>query len=135
VSILLDTGVLYAYYDRSDSWHARVGALVRSHAGGLLVPAPVIPEVDHLIGHRLGARARQVFYQGLSDGAYLIVDLPHDRYDDVGAVDRRFQDLELGFVDAAIVVLAGVTGVRRIATSDRRDFEPVAKAYGLELLP
>jgi predicted nucleic acid-binding protein len=135
VPVLLDTGVLYAYYDRSDQWHRRAVGVIRANAGGLIVPAPVIAEVDHLVGHRLGAKARQAFYRGLSDGAYLIADVPHDRYDDVAVVDRRFPDLALGFVDAAIVVLAEATGVRRVATSDRRHFEPLAAAYALELLP
>ena len=133
--VLLDTGIVYAYYDRSDTWHARATAIARAHAGGLIVPAPVVPEVDHLLGRRFGAKARHAFYNGLTDGAYLIADLPHDRYDDVAAVNRRFADLEPGFVDAAIVVLADVTGVRTIATSDRRHFEPLAAAYALKLLP
>lgn len=133
--VLLDTGILYAYYDRSDAWHLRAAAIARTHAAGLIVPAPVIPEADHLLGHRLGAKARQAFYRGLADGAYVIADLPHDRYDDVVAVDRRFGDLDVGFVDAAIVVLADVMRVRKVATTDRRHFEPLAAAYSLELLP
>lgn len=133
--VLLDTGIVYAYYDRSDAWHARATALVRADTGGLIVPAPVIPEVDHLLGHRLGAKARQAFYRGLAEGAWLIADLPHDRYDELAAIDRRFPDLNPGFVDASLVVLADVTGVRRIATSDRRHFEPLAAAYSLALLP
>ena len=133
--VLLDTGVLYAYYDRSDSWHARAAALIRAEAGGLIVPTPVIPEVDHLLGHRLGAKARQVFYRGLSDGDYLVADVPHDRYDRVAALDRRFADLNLGFVHAAIAVIAEATGVKRVATAHRRHFEPLAAALSLELLP
>jgi predicted nucleic acid-binding protein len=119
VPVLLDTGIVYAYYDRSDAWHARAAALIRAEAGGLLMPAPVIPEVDHLLGHRLGAKARQAYYRALADGDYLVADLPHDRYDDVAALDRR----------------SGVTGVRRVATADRRHFEPLAAALSLELLP
>ena len=133
--VLLDTGILYAYYDRSDAWHARALLLVRAEAHGLIVPAPVIPEVDHLLGHRLGAKARLAFYRGFSDGDYVVADLPHDRYGRVADLNRRFVDLDLGFVDAAVVAIAETTGVRRIATADRRHFVPLAEALSLEILP
>jgi predicted nucleic acid-binding protein len=135
VPILLDTGILYAYYDRSDSWHARALALVRAESRGLIVPAAVVPEVDHLLGHRLGAKARQVFYRGLADGDYTIADLPHDRYERVAELNRRFAELDLGFVDAAVVATAEAMSVPRIATTDRRHFVPVAAALSLEILP
>ncbi len=135
MSILLDTGILYAYYDRSDAWHGRAVAVIQAEAAGLIVPAPVVPEVDHLLGHRLGAKARQAFYSGLADGDYDVADLPHEGYARVAALNRRFADLDLGFVDAAIVAIAEVTGVRRIATTDRRHFGPLADALSLEILP
>ena len=135
MAVLLDTGIIYAYYDRSDDWHARAAKVMREEAGGLIVPAPVIPEVDHLLGHRLGAKARHAFYVGLVDGDYAVADLPSDRYSDVADLDRRFASLNLGFVDAAVAVLAGLKGVKRIATTDRRHFEPLASVLGLELVP
>jgi predicted nucleic acid-binding protein len=135
VAVLLDTGILYAYYDRSDSWHARSAALLRRERGTLVVPAPVIPEVDHLLGHRLGAAARMTFYKGLADGHYFVADLPRERYVRVAELNRQFPDLSLGFVDAAVVAIGEDLGLLRIATTDRRDFEPLAKPLSLTLLP
>jgi uncharacterized protein len=135
VAVLVDTGILYAYYDKSDAWHARARAVIRREAGALIVPAPVIPEVDHLLGHRLGSRARQVFYESLIEGDYDVVDLPHDQFARVAALNRQFAKLNLGFVDAAVTALAELTTVRRIATTDRRHFEPLAAALELELVP
>jgi predicted nucleic acid-binding protein len=135
MSVILDTGILYAYYDRSDRWHQRARRLVQGEHRGLILPAPVIPEVDHLLGTRLGGRSRQVFYAGITDGHYLVVDLPHDAYARVAELNRQFQDLDLGFVDAAVVALAEALGLSRIATTDRRHFDPLAHALSLELLP
>ena len=132
--LLLDSGIVYAYYDASDAWHRRALDLIRDESGPLLLPAPVIPEVDHLLGSRLGRRARQAFYQGIVEGAYLVVDLPPAAYPRVAELDRTFADLELGFVDAALAVLAETLEVPRIATTDRRDFEPVARRLGFELV-
>jgi predicted nucleic acid-binding protein len=108
MSVLLDTGIVYAYYDRSDAWHDRARTLVQGEQRGLILPSPVIPEVDHLLGQ---AYAR-------------IADL-----------NRRFDDLDLGFVDAAVAALAETLGFPRVATTDRRHFEPLAAALSLQLLP
>lgn len=135
MSVLLDTGIVYAYYDRSDRWHARARTVVETEADGLILPAPVVPEVDHLLGARLGAKSRQVFYQGIVEGFYLVADLPGTGYPRVAELNRRFDDLDLGFVDAAIVALAESLGLSRIATTDRRHFEPVAAALSLSLVP
>jgi predicted nucleic acid-binding protein len=133
--LLLDTGIVYAYYDRSDTWHARARTLVQGEAQGLILPAPVVPEVDHLLTVRLGSKSRLAFYEGIIDGYYLIADLPRAGYARVADLNRRFDDLNLGFVDAAVVALAETLGLSRIATTDRRHFEPLAAAFSLELIP
>ena len=135
MSVLLDTGIVYAYYDRSDAWHDRARTLVQGEQRGLILPAPVVPEVDHLLGHRLGASSRLTFYAGIVEGDYLVVDLPKDAYARVVELNRRFDDLDLGFVDGAIVALAETLGLSRVATTDRRHFDPLAAALSLELVP
>jgi uncharacterized protein len=135
MSVLLDTGIVYAYYDRSDRWHGPARTLIMGEQRGLILPAPVIPEVDHLLGVRLGARSRQTFYAGIVEGAYLVVDLPREGYARVADLNSRFDDLALGFVDAAIVALAESLGLSRVATTDRRHFAPLASALSLELVP
>ena len=135
MSVLLDTGIVYAYYDRSDAWHARARGLIVAEQRGLILPAPVIPEIDHLLGVRLGAKSRRTFYAGIVEGAYLVVDLPRTGYARVADLNRQFEDLALGFVDAAIAALAETLGLSRVATTDRRHFAPLAAALSLELLP
>jgi len=135
VSVLLDSGIVYAYYDRSDVWHSRAKQLIASEQRGLILPAPVIPEVDWLLGERLGARSRRTFYEGIVAGYYLVADLPRGGYARVLELNRRFEDLDVGFVDASVVTLAETLGLSRIATTDRRHFQPMAAALSLQLLP
>jgi uncharacterized protein len=135
MSILLDTGIVYAYYDRSDKWHERARTLVQGEQRGLILPAPVVPEVDHLLGRRLGPKSRLTFYAGIVEGYYLVADLPKDAYARVSDLNRRFDDLNLGFVDASIIALTETLGLSRIATTDRRHFDPLAATFSLEILP
>jgi predicted nucleic acid-binding protein len=135
MSLLLDTGILVAAHDRSDAWHQRAVTLLRRESAALVVPAPVIPEVDHLLGKRIGSAARRAFLADLSAGVYYVSDLSPDGYARVVEIERRFAELELGFVDSAIVAIAEQLDLRRIATTDRRDFEPLAAALGFSLFP
>ena len=135
MAVLLDTGILYAYYDRSDAWHQRALRLIKDEDGGLIVPAPVIPEADHLLGRRLGSNAQLTLYRGLAEGYYFVADLAREQYPRVAELNRQFAELQLGFVDAAVVAIAEQLGLNRVATTDRRHFEPLAAALGLELVP
>lgn len=135
MSVLLDTGIVYAYYDRTDAWHARARALLQGRERALILPAPTIPEIDHLLGHRLGTASRRMFYAGITEGHYFVADLSRPAYARVRDIDQQFEDLQLGFVDAAVIAIAEQLKVRRIATSDRRHFAPLAVRFSLELLP
>lgn len=135
MAVILDTGILYASYDRSDGWHARSVEILQQEQGQLVVPSPVIPEVDHLLGRRVGSAARLRFYEGLSRGHYFVADLTRESYERVFELNRQFPELSLGFVDAAVVAVAEALSLLRIATTDRRDFEPLASALSLTLLP
>lgn len=98
------------------------------------MPSVVVPEVDHLLGRRLGRDARRAFYRGLTEGAYFLTELSADALDRAVAIEAQWADLDLGFVDAAVLATGEAMSVP-IATTDRRDFEPVAAALGLTLLP
>jgi len=135
VAILLDAGILYASYDRRDRWHPSSRKLIEKEMGGLIVPAPVIPEVDYLLGERLGARAQEVFYEGLIDGSFLVVDLPLESYPRILELNRKYETLRLGFADAAVLALAEHLELGRIATTNRRHFGAVRLSIPLELLP
>ena len=76
-----------------------------------------------------------MFYAGIPGGHFFVADLPRQAYARVAEVNEQFADQSLGFVDVAIVVLAGTLGVPRVATTDRRHFTPLASRFSLELLP
>lgn len=135
MAVLLDTGILYAYYDRRDRWHRASRRLIETEAGGLIVPAPVIPEADYLLGKRLGSEAQAVFYQGLVNGSFFVADLQLEHYARILELHRRYFDLQLGFVDAAVLAVAEQLQLGRIATTDRRHFGAVEVSMPLELLP
>lgn len=135
MALLLDSGILYAYYDRRDLWHPAARQLLVQEAGVLVIPSPVIPEVDYLLGTRIGSSAQFSFYREIIQGSFRVADLPQESYSRVLEINDQYRDLQLGFVDAAILTLAEHLGVGRIATTDRRHFTPVRVGVPLELYP
>lgn len=135
MTLLLDTGAVYAYYDRDDGWHRAMRAAIETEPGPLALPAVVLPEVDHLLGARIGPQAQLALYDDVAEQVYLIVDLAVGGYRRVGELNRRYADLRLGFVDAAVAALSEQLRVSRLATTDRRHFPAISPDVPLDLVP
>jgi predicted nucleic acid-binding protein len=137
VALILDTGPLYASLDRSDQDHAACRALIEQCAEPLLVPAPVLVELDHWIGQRLGAGALVAVLADIEAGAYRVVDLVTADYARVRELCDRYADADIGFVDAAVLAVTERLGERKLATLDRRHFGLLRPRHcdALELLP
>lgn len=67
--IVVDTGPLVALADRDDAHHeACVRWYDSVHPRNLVIPAPVIAEVCHLIGTRCGSQVEAAFLDALAAG-------------------------------------------------------------------
>ncbi|GIW29365.1 MAG: ribonuclease VapC [Meiothermus sp.] len=132
--MLLDSGILIAYYNRRDEWHQAAARLLDAKEI-LLLPAPVIPEVDYLLGKRMGLAAQMALYEDIGSQVYQVVDLSEAGYQRVFELYQQYQSLRLGFVDAAVIAIAEELGIGQIATLDRRHFGAVEARIKLELLP
>ena len=131
--LLVDTGVLYALADRGDAWHVRVRTYLRAHPQTLLAPVTVLPEVAYLLRDRIGADAELAFVRSIANGE-LAVESLHRR--DVARAEELMDAYEdLGFVDTTVVAIAERLKATAIATTDRRHFDPLAKALSLTLIP
>jgi predicted nucleic acid-binding protein len=88
----------------------------------------VLAEVDYFL--RDDRRAKQVFMQDLTQGAFTYAPPTVGQLSRAMEVDRRFTDLGLGLVDSTVVALAESLGIRRLATRDVRQFAAVRHRDG-----
>ena len=72
----------------------------------LLVPEPVIVEVDQLLRSRVGAHAARLFLQAIAAGEHTVLDMSPGLLRRAVEFDTGFADLELGYVDAAVMAIA-----------------------------
>jgi uncharacterized protein len=122
MALVLDTGVLYASLDRSDAHHNACRSLIEQVEETLIVPAPVLVEVDYWIHERLTPGALVALLQDIVDGAYKVEALNLDDYRRVSELCDRYAGSDIGFVDAAVLAIAERLGETKLATIDHRHF-------------
>jgi len=137
VALIYDTGPLYAAMDRADQDHVACSRLLETADEPVLVPAPVIVELDWLASQRLHPDAFRSFLADIEDGRLEVVDLGAQDYPRVRELLDRYRDLALGFVDAAVLALVERAGETKLATLDHRHFTVVRPRHipGLRLVP
>jgi hypothetical protein len=137
VALILDTGPLYASLDRADRDHARCRRLIEECGEALVLPAPVLPEVDYLVSERMGPAPMIALLRDIERGAYGVEDLTAEDYIRVREVMDRYADADIGFVDAAVLAVTERLGEPKLATLDHRHFSVVRPRHvdALELLP
>ena len=137
MALILDTGPLYAALDRSDQDHRPCRALIEEATEPIVIPAPVLVEVDYWIGQRLGPGVLVALLADIEAGAYRVVDLQPADYSRVRELCDRYADADIGFVDAAVLAIVERLGEPKLATLDRRHFGLLRPRHrdALELLP
>jgi hypothetical protein len=137
MALILDTGPLYASLDRSDADHARCRTLIESADEPLVIPAPVLVEVDFWIHERLHPGVQVALLDDVVTGAYAVEELVAEDYARVRELCDRYADADIGFVDAAVLSVVERLNEPKLATLDRRHFSILRPRHvdALELLP
>lgn len=134
MTVIVDTGPLYALVDSSDAWHERVVTWWRRRARNLVIPVTVLPEVSYLLQARIGSAAEQAFIRAVADGEFTTEPLEPEDITRAAGLMEEYADLPLGFVDATLVATAERLGVREILTTDRRHFGVVRPMHTASLV-
>lgn len=137
MALICDTGPLYAAMDRSDADHAGCAKLLAETGEQLLVPSPVLVELDWLAGQRLGPRPFGELLGDIEDGTVTVVDLDRSDYVRVRELLAAYADSDVGFVDAAVLAVVERLRETKLATLDRRHFRLLRPRHvdALELVP
>ena len=136
MSLIADSGALYAIYDAGDAQHRRVRRVVERERGPIIVPTLILAEVDYLLREFLGIAAELDFLDGIAGGAYTLEPLAAHDLVRCRELIAGYRDLDLGLADTAVMATAERLGIPRILTLDERDFRAVRPRKGpFVLLP
>ncbi len=135
--IVVDTGILLAYFASTDSAHQECVTLLEAERDGIVVSPFVIAELDHFVGKNLGVTQQVQVLEELTGGGFELPVLTPADVIACSAVMARYSDQRIGITDASLVVLAERYKTRRIGTYDRRHFSVVRPMNGgwFDLLP
>ena len=136
MSALIDTGFLYAVLDKGDKNHQRVTSALSALRDDLVLPTVALVELAYLLQARLGHTTIRRFIQELDGGPFLLESITRSDTKRIYELLDQYSDIELDFVDAAIVTLAERLDIQRILTvdSDFRIIRPNHCDY-FEVLP
>lgn len=136
MAVLVDTGALYALADADSDMHEPVRSYVMGTSDLLLVPVTVLPEVDYLVAHRLGAHVALATMQSIIGELRVENVTPADLYRCLELMER-YRDAALGIVDTSIVAMAERLRIIQILTLDQRHFRFVRPRHcdAFQLLP
>lgn len=129
-ALICDTGALLDYLVKDAPDHQRFRHAI-DRARTRYVPGLVLAEVDYFL--RDVRPAMKAFMDDLARGAFTYAAPSLDQLARAMDIDRRYDDLGLGLVDASVVVLAEDLGIRRLATRDVRHFAAVRLRDGSAL--
>jgi uncharacterized protein len=136
VTLILDTGPIVAALNEQDPDHRRCADLLAG-AQDLLVPSPVLVEVDYWLIKLGDAKVWGDFVADINRGAYRVAHPTDADLLRAAELEQAYEDLDLGLVDACIVALCERLGETALATLDRRHFSIVRPRHctHLTLLP
>jgi predicted nucleic acid-binding protein len=137
VALILDTGPLYVSLDRSDADHASCRRLTEEADEPLVIPAPVLVEVDYWVHVRMHPGVLVALLDDVIAGAYRVEELRPEDYRRIRQLCDRYDDADVGFVDAAVLAIVERLNEPKLATLDHRHFRLLRPRHvdALRLLP
>lgn len=137
MALIFDTGPLVAIADRDDVSHAPCRRVMDESGELIVIPSPVLPEFDYLTARSMGAGPMVSMLRDIESGAVLVEALIAEDYPRVRELIDRYADLDVGFVDAAVLAIVERLGEPKLATLDHRHFAVMRPRHveALELLP
>jgi predicted nucleic acid-binding protein len=95
----------------------------------LIVPEPVIVEVDQLLRSRIGGHSARLFLEAVAAGEHAVVNLAPALLRRAVEIDATFADLGLGYTDAAVMAIAERERLP-VLTFDFEHFRATRPAHG-----
>jgi predicted nucleic acid-binding protein len=115
--ILLDTGVIIAWLDRSERYHAQAASLAQGLRQPFITCEAVIAEAFHLL--RRIPQAREAVIDNLASAVFQIPFRLAESAGEIKPILRKYRDRDIDLADACLIHLAERFETGEILTLDR----------------
>lgn len=137
MTVMVDTGGLYALLDAGDRLHHPVLEFVQSTSELLVIPSTILPEISYLINKYLNVEVELKMLEDVKEGNLALEILKPVDLTRAIEVIATYRDARIGFVDASIVAMAERMKLKKILTTDVAHFtmfRPEGTGY-FEIVP
>lgn len=116
---LVDTGPLFALIDKGQGEvHKKCASKASTLSGPLLTTWPCLTEAMYLLGEHCGWHGQSGLWRYVENGALVLHSPDDDEWKRIRELMEKYNDTPMSLADASLVVLAEITGLRRIFTLD-----------------
>lgn len=135
--LVLDTSVVVASLDADERMHTPSRDLIQATHERIVVPSPILCEIDYLIHRKFGAAVMPAFLRRVRAGEFDVEEIEPGDLGRTIELMERYADLDVGFVDAAVLAMVERLGEPKLATLDHRHFSVMQPRHVdvLQLLP
>jgi uncharacterized protein len=115
--ILIDTGILVAFYDRQDKYHQQVLSFFNTCHSQLITTVACVTEVMWLLAPN--TKVQNEFLSALLMGAFQCEHLVQLDYQKIQELNTTYQDLPADFTDLSLIAISERLDIPAIATLDK----------------
>jgi predicted nucleic acid-binding protein len=137
MALIADSGAIYGLHDRDDRHHRALRKFIVNRREDILIPSPILSEIDYLLQAKLGIAAELDFLDDIVAGVFALEPFTTQDVSRSRELVEQYSGLDIGLAEAAVIATAERLGVSRILTVDERHFRAVRGAGGkaFTLLP
>jgi uncharacterized protein len=118
--IIVDSGILVAYYSVKDSYHQQVRVFFERCTSNLVTTTACVTEVVWLLSPNW--RIQNKFLQGVARGVFESIPLLPEDFSRITELNERYADLPGDFADLSLIAISERLNIPAIATLDS-DFD------------
>jgi len=123
--IIMDTSCVLGLVDRGCKKHEQIKKIVMDDRNDIIIPSPVIPEACYMLNKKFGPEVELRFIDNIACVELQVEVLEFKDVLRVPEIIRKYESLNIGFVDAAVTAIAERLSINKILTLDSRHFNKV----------
>jgi predicted nucleic acid-binding protein len=119
---IIDTSAIISLVDRSSEHHHSLADIINKDDYRLIIPSPVIPEACYMLNKKFGISVEIQFIEEIISVNFHIEIIKFLDLARIVEILKKYNSLDIGYVDGAIVAIAERLKINRIFTLDRKHF-------------
>ena len=125
MQIILDTSAVLGLMDKKYKKHEYLKKIFTEKDNIYILPSTTISEICYMLNSRFGSKIELIFLQEIIKTSFQLELLKDTDIIRIIEILKKYDTLNIGYVDASIVAIAERLKINKILTLDRKHFEVV----------